>query len=122
MSTPKADRFSPGSPDALDTAVASAADTAGTSAAEEAEGAEGAVTKPFAILHLRREQTRAGYFRPDARLVITSALRTSGLLLALPEGELKSLLFLLSFLSPNGWCRPTAPELAAAMQVSEAEV
>ena len=86
------------------------------------EHPEGTEETPFLIELHRREQTPGGYFRPAASLTITPALRTCGLLQALPAEEVKSLLFLFTFLSPNGWCRPSVPELAEAMRLSEAKV
>ena len=74
---------------------------------------------PFLVEH-RREALAAGRdFAPAARLVLTPALRTSGLWGELPPEELRDLLLLLTFLAPNGWFRPALPELAAAMRVSE---
>jgi hypothetical protein len=61
-------------------------------------------------------------FTPAVRLLVTRALRTSGLLAALPESELKSLLTLLTFLHPNGHCQASVPELAAALSLSQAKV
>lgn len=60
-----------------------------------------------------------GHFRPSAFIKLTKAFRTSGLLPALPPEELKSFLILLSFLTPNGACSPTVPQLAGAMHVSQ---
>ena len=45
----------------------------------------------------------------------------SGLWRALTPEDFKTLLLLLTFVTPNGWCRPTLPELADAMQVSHAK-
>ena len=75
-------------------------------------------TTPFLVTHLRRDETPGGYFRPDAVVQLTPLLRTSGLLLALPPEEVKSLLFVLSFVTPNGQIAPTLPELADAMRLS----
>ena len=61
-------------------------------------------------------------FTPAVRLLVTRALRTSGLLTSLPESELKSLLTLLTFVHPNGHCQASVPELAAALSLSEAKV
>ena len=61
---------------------------------------------PFLIEHGWRDMRRDGDFVPSARLVVTSALRTSGLLAALPGEEAKSLLLLVTFLTPNGLIRP----------------
>lgn len=79
-------------------------------------------TRPLTIALERLDQTKNGYWRPGAFLKLTSRLRTSGLLQALPSEELKNLLFLLTFLSPNGDCQATVLQLADAMQVSQAKV
>jgi len=50
------------------------------------------------------------------------ALRTSGLLFALPAQDLKNLIALLTFSTPYGPSRPTVSQLAHAMQVSETKV
>lgn len=76
---------------------------------------------PFLIEHHRRDGTPDGSYRPATRLVITKALRTSGLWTALPPEEFKNFFLLLTFLTPNGWCQPALPELAHAMQVSPAK-
>jgi hypothetical protein len=68
--------------------------------------------RPFAVEHLRIEETQAE-FTPAARLAITAALRTSGLLAVLDDAHARTLLALLSCLSPNGEAR------AAAFQVAE---
>jgi len=78
-----------------------------------------ATEAPFVIVLHQRDRTPAGYFRPEATVTIRPALRTSGLLLALPPEDVKSLLLMLTFVTANGWCRPTAPQLAAAMRVGE---
>ena len=74
---------------------------------------------PFVIVLHQRDRTPAGDFRPEATVTVRPALRTSGLLAALPPEDAKSLLLLLTFVTANGWCRPALPELAAAMRVSE---
>ena len=74
---------------------------------------------PFVIVLHQRDRTPAGYFRPEATVTVRPALRTSGLLAALPPEDAKSLLLLLTFVTANGWCRPALPELAAAMRVGE---
>ena len=76
---------------------------------------------PFIVEHRREDLTPGGYFRPASRLVLTSALRTGGLWAALPPEDLKTLILMLTFLTPNGWCRPTLLELAQAMRVSQAK-
>ncbi len=73
---------------------------------------------PFVVEHLCEGQGTGGTFRPAARLLLTSALRTSGLWAALPAEELRDLVLMLTFLTPNGRIHPTLPELAEAMHAS----
>ena len=72
---------------------------------------------PFLVEH-RRDAEASGSFVPSARLVLTPGLRTSGLWEVLPPEELRDLVLLLTFLTPNGWVRPALPELADAMRAS----
>lgn len=81
---------------------------------------EGATDAPFVIEHRQEDRTGAA-FRPSARLILTDRLRTSGLWRALTPEDFKTLALLLTFVTPNGWCRPTLPELADAMGVSRAK-
>ena len=76
--------------------------------------------KPF-LVELRRTPQHGPYFIPSAHLILTPTLRTSGLWHSLPPEEMKTLLLLLTFLSPNGECCPTLLELADAMQTSQAK-
>jgi len=76
---------------------------------------------PFVIEQYRGEPGAGGSFRPAARLLLTSALRTSGLWHALPPDELRDLTLLLTFLTPNGRIQPTLPELAGAMRASHVQ-
>lgn len=69
--------------------------------------------------HRQEDRTPGGYFRPASRLVLTPALRTGGLWAALPPEDFRNLILMLTFLTPNGWCRPTLLELAKAMRVSQ---
>jgi hypothetical protein len=78
--------------------------------------------RPFVIVHEQEDRERNGTFRPAASLKVLPALRTSGLLKALPAAEFKTLLCLLTFLSPNGEISPSLPEMATAMGVSEREM
>ena len=73
---------------------------------------------PFVIEHRQEDRGRGNTFRPSARLVLTDRVRTSGLWRALTPEDFKTLVLLLTFVTPNGWCRPTLPELAEAMEVS----
>ena len=74
---------------------------------------------PFTIYIEHRNKTRDGHWRPAAYIRLTSSLRTSGLVWALPPEDLKSFLVLLTFLTPNGSIVPTVPQLATALQLSE---
>lgn len=71
--------------------------------------------------HRQEERALSGTFRPSARLILTERVRTSGLWNALMPEDFQTFLLLLTFLTPNGWCRPTLPEMAQAMQVSHAK-
>ena len=74
---------------------------------------------PFVIEHRQEDRGQGGTFRPSARLVLTDRIRTSGLWRSLTPEDAKTLVFLLTFITPNGWCRPTLPELAEAMGTSQ---
>ena len=74
---------------------------------------------PLSIILERLDVEQDGHFRPSAFIKLTKAFRISGLLQSLPPEELKSFLLLLSFLTPNGACSPTAQQLAGAMRVSQ---
>lgn len=78
--------------------------------------------KPFLVQLRQEEKQPNGSFRPAAVLQLTPSFRTSGLLFSLAPEDLKSLLFLLTFLSPNGECKAALHQLAAAMRVSAFKV
>ena len=78
-------------------------------------------TFPFVIEQYQQGRSASGAFQPAARLLLTAALRTSGLWTGLPPEELRDLVLLLTFLTPNGRIQPTLPELAGAMQASHAQ-
>jgi len=73
--------------------------------------------KPFIIESLSPPAGGVA-FAPSAVVQLTVALRTCGLLHRLPGDDLKNLIYVLTFVHPNGWCQPTIFELAHAMQVS----
>lgn len=77
--------------------------------------------KPFLIELWEEDKQAGGYFTPAAALHLTSALRTSGLLRDLSPDDLKSLVFLLTFVSPEGHCQPFLSQLSEAMHVSSAK-
>jgi hypothetical protein len=70
------------------------------------------------VENLQLDRTLAGYFTPGAQMILTSQLRMSGLLHNLQPEDLKTLLFVLTFLTPNGLCQPSIQEVAKAMEVS----
>lgn len=74
---------------------------------------------PFLSEDMRLDEEPSGRFVPGARLVVTPALRTSGLITALTDADFKSLMLLLTFLTPNGHIHPTLPQIADAMHESE---
>ena len=79
---------------------------------------EGSSEPPLSILVMPRDAGREGAWRPDAFVSLTKTLRTSGFLMALPPGDLKSLLVLLTFLSSNGHCTVMVQQLATAFHLS----
>jgi hypothetical protein len=79
---------------------------------------------PFIIEHYQIPQERATEggepdMLPAARLLITPTLRTSGLLASLSDEAARTLLAILTFLTPNGRIAPSPQQLAAALGVSE---
>lgn len=91
----------------------------------QSEGSEenALLPTPFVIVHQERRFTSGNSsFRPMAQMLITPSLRTSGLLNLLPPEDVKNLLTLFTFVTPNGVCAPSVQELAHAMGVSIAKV
>src|SRR4028119_672954 len=76
---------------------------------------------PFTLFIEHRDKTRDGHWRPEAFLMLSRSLRTSGFLVALPPEDLQSFLLLLTFLTPNGDCAPTVSQLATALRLSHAK-
>lgn len=74
---------------------------------------------PFIIRIQHLDVKPGGYFRPSALIGFGQGLRTSGFLHSLAPEELKNLLLLLSFITPNGECAPNLLQLSQAMQTSE---
>jgi hypothetical protein len=77
--------------------------------------ADPSAAKPFLVVLRRLEETRDGSFRPGANVEVTPALRSSGLLTALPADDLQCLLLVLTFAHPNGYVQPSLSELAHAL-------
>ena len=84
---------------------------------------KGSSRPPFVIEH-RHVPTndRGTRFQPEARLFVSETLRTSGLLASLPDREAKNILWLLTYLHPNGHLFAPVTLLARDMGVSEREV
>ncbi len=78
--------------------------------------------KPFVIEIHQDRKTPSGSFIPSASLKLMEEFRASGLLQALPPDDLKSLLYLLTFISPEGNCQVTQPILTSAMKTSSVKV
>src|SRR5690349_10387806 len=72
--------------------------------------------RPFVIEHLRLNETPKG-FVPAARVQITEAARTSGLLRELSGAQARTLLALLTYLTPNGHLYATADHVARALGI-----
>jgi hypothetical protein len=77
--------------------------------------------RPFVVVHEQLDRKLNGAFRPSASLKLMPDLRTSGFLRALPATEFKTLICLLTFLSPNGEILPSLPDIAQGLNVSERE-
>lgn len=92
-------------------------DASSASSSSPTEVKENESGVPFIIEHHQNDRT-GSTFRPNARLILTANIRTSGLWGMLTPEDFKTLLLILTFVTPNGWCRPTLPELADAMEVS----
>src|SRR5579871_3810880 len=71
---------------------------------------------PFQVVLRRLDTKPDGSFRPGARIELTPALRTSGLLTTLPGEDLKNLLLMLTFVHPNGHVVPSLMELSQALR------
>jgi len=72
--------------------------------------------RPFLIEHRTLEEA-GHHFVPTARLVVTPALRESGLLSLLSDKQARLVLALLTFVSPNGQVQATAKQVARALGV-----
>jgi hypothetical protein len=77
---------------------------------------------PFVIEHRRIQQQGGRDFIPEAKLLLTPALRTSGLLATLTGETALPLLTLLSFLTPNGRIAPTVHEIGDTLGLSPSGV
>ncbi len=77
--------------------------------------------RPLAINLYLIPTAKQGSLQPKATVEIDPSLRTSGLLAALPAEEAKTLLALLTFLTPNGDIKPTVFEVAQGLHISEAK-
>ena len=73
---------------------------------------------PLRIIVMPRDVEREGFWRPEAFVALTKTLRDSGFLMALPPEDLKSLLVMLTFLSPNGHCIVRVQQLATVFHLS----
>lgn len=74
---------------------------------------------PFTVFIQHLDKQINGNFRPHAVVGFDAGLRATGFLASLPAEELRSLLFLLSFVTPNGDIFPSVAQLSEAMRVSQ---
>src|SRR5579862_3557716 len=74
--------------------------------------------RPFHVHHYKIPETQ-GHFRPEARLVVTASLRTSGLLGRLSDAEARVLLAMLGCMTPNGVIQATALQITEALGCSQ---
>ena len=80
------------------------------------------VEKPFAVMLYQKDMQANGNFVPDAAIHIRPSLRSCGLLQELSGEEVKSLLLLFTFLTPNGSITPSIFELGEAFGESPEKV
>ena len=66
-----------------------------------------------------RDKATLPGFSPTAHLIVTPYLRTRGLLAVLPDESARTLLALLTFLTPDGRLQATATQLAVALGISD---
>ena len=72
---------------------------------------------PFTVVSRRADATPAGYFTPMAEIAFSRCLAASGLLSRLSATEAKTLLAVLSIVTPNGRISATARQVADAIGV-----
>lgn len=75
---------------------------------------------PF-VIEVTHNRDRKGGVTPSSRVILSPRLRASGLLRALAPEDLKCLLFVLTYATPNGHFYASTQQLAAAMNVSESK-
>lgn len=72
---------------------------------------------PLTIYVQHQDKRRNGTWRPEAWIAFSRGLHTSGFLATIPAEELKTLLGLLSFVTPNGFIAPNLAQLAQAFHL-----
>lgn len=78
--------------------------------------------KPFVVMLHQTEKQKNGNFIPAATIHIRPSLRTTGFLQSLAGEEVKNLMLLFTYLSPNGDITPSIYELGDALGVSPERV
>ena len=76
---------------------------------------------PFTVFIQHLDKQLNGSFRPHAVVGFDAGLRASGFLASLPAEELRSLLFLLSCVTPNGDISPSLAHISEAMRASHSK-
>src|SRR5689334_3971835 len=84
----------------------------GTDSHAEMYDPDDPVRKPFQIEIVWEDPGSVGRTRPRSILIVHRSFRTSGLLSSLPAEDLKTLLMVLTFIHPNGYCHATLAELS----------
>lgn len=75
---------------------------------------------PFVVEHrLAPDPQKRNSFTPEARLFISPTLRTSGLLGSLNDHDIRNLVWLLTYFTPNGYLIAPLASLAKEMQLAE---
>ena len=75
---------------------------------------------PF-VVEVTHNRDAKGGITPSTRVILSPRLRASGLLRALAPEDLKCLLFVLTYATPNGHFFASTQQLATAMSVSESK-
>ena len=76
--------------------------------------------KPF-VVEIEHGRQAGHLAVPRSRLIVTPALRDSGLLASIPPEDAKTLLFVITYLHASGHIYAAAPQVADAMGTSEAK-
>ena len=88
----------------------------------EFQNLQSEATSPFVTFLNWHDQSGKGDLVPQSVVHLTPVLRTSGLLREISGEELKTLLLVLTFVTPNGHHLPTIHQLAEGLNVSSGKM